>query len=141
VAYRVLILIVVKTTASSGCAGFTLPEMVISALIMAVGLSIFATTLTMSSRAIYTAKLQMNAVNFARQELENKRQYAYGDPQLNVGTTAISNSLYTGQMIVSYVGSSTSRLKQVSARINWKNLAGNVTTSAVLTTVICNSMH
>lgn len=112
-----------------------------SAAIMAVGLSIFATTLSMASKGVYTARQQLAAVQYARAELEQKRQYAYADPQLNVGTTTISNNLYTGRIEISYVGSSTSKLKQVSARINWKNLAGNVTTSVVVSTVICNSMH
>lgn len=130
-----------KSKLPKGKAGFTLPEMVIAAVIMAIGLSVFAATLSMSSKAVYSARDQLVAMNYARYEVERKRDLVYGDPALAVGTTTLSNSLYTGSLVVSYVGTSTSKLKKVTAIINWRNNSANVATNLRFSAVMSSSMH
>ena len=116
-------------------------EMVIATALLLIGLSVFVSTLVMSTEATYTARNALIGLNYARLELEKAKTYVYGDPYLAVGTTTITNSMYTGQKTIAQIGAVTNRMKSISIRINWVNPELNITTNVVFTTLMSSCMH
>ena len=118
--------------------GFTLIEMVIAAAIMAMGLAVFATALSMASKAVYSAKREAQAIAFARQEMENIRIKTYKDPALNLGNTSITNINYGGIKSVTQISTN---IKGVAISIYWTNNAVGSVYTARITTAFCSALH
>ncbi len=121
--------------------GFTLAEILFATALMAFGMSIFISSLVMSTEATYTARNALLGMNYARMEIEKAKTYAYGDPFLSPGTYSISNTLYSGQRVISAVGAVTNRMKLITVRVNWLNPELNVSTNVVFSTLIASCMH
>ena len=83
--------------------GFTLPEVVFATVIMAGGLAIFMTAFSFAAKCIYDARNQMLALNYAREQVENRRVFTFRDPNLNPGTYTVTSALYNSTVVITSV--------------------------------------
>ncbi len=118
--------------------GFTLPEVVFAAVIMAAGLAIFATAFSFAAKCIYDARNQMMTLNFAREQIENRRRFHYRDPQLNNGTYTTSTPLYQATVVISNVRTNE---KSVAVTVLWTNYALRTACTARYESIIADAVH
>ena len=118
---------------------YTLAEVMISITIVAVGLSIFCTTLSMSAKTTDVGRRQMQAMNYAREEIEMFRTYAFNDPRLLAGTYPITNAAYTGTNVVSDI--TTNDRKMIRVQVTWTNVMSKKLTNVTYVTQMCKALH
>jgi len=89
-------------------------------------------------KGVATARNQMAATHFARDEVEGLRTLKYTNSLLNAGTVLISNSTYTGWYTVSNLEAN---VKNVSVSIRYQNhLRGGQSTNTLFTS-LTRTMH
>ena len=118
--------------------GFTMPEVVIAAVIQASGLAIFMTAFSFAAKCVFDARNQMMAMNYAREQVENRRVYLFRDPNLNIGTYNVTSSLYNATLTVSTVRTNE---KSVAVAVIWTNYALRAACTARYETIICDAVH
>jgi prepilin-type N-terminal cleavage/methylation domain-containing protein len=118
--------------------GFTLPEVVIAAAIMASGLAIFMSAFTFAAKCVYDARNQMMAMNFAREQVENRRRFPFRDANLNTGTYNYTSALYRATVVISTLRPEE---KSVAVTVLWTNYALRAACTARYESIICNAVH
>ena len=115
-----------------------MPEVVFSAVLLALCLAVFMRTYTISGKAIHTARNQSAAVNFARREMEERRNLHFRDPLLNAGTSTATDALYRATIVVATVQTN---IKSLTVSVPWTNFNGTATHTARFSTLICDAIH
>ena len=118
--------------------GFTLPEVVFAAVIMAGGLAIFMTAFSFAAKCIYDARNQMLALNYAREQVENRRVFTFRDPNLNAGTYNVTGSLYSATVVIASVRTNE---KSVAVTVLWTNYALRAACTTPYETIIADAIH
>jgi prepilin-type N-terminal cleavage/methylation domain-containing protein len=119
-------------------AGFTIPEVVISMAILAGGLAVLMTTFTMAAKAIYSARNEFLAMNYAREQIEMRRLLVYRHPLLNVGTYTTNAGLYDATLVISNLRTNE---KQVEVRVLYTNYVTRSMSTASYFTIMSDAIH
>ena len=118
--------------------GFTLLEMVFASAILVAGLAILLTAFSFAGKAVYNSRNQVQALNFAREQLELRRRYVFRDSNLNVGTYAITSSLYKATVVISSIDT---KQKNLTVNVAWTNYALRASVTTSYSTIIADAIH
>lgn len=113
--------------------GFTLPEVLLAAAIVAGALAGLGAAFMLSQRSAAVARRQVAAVHEARGALEQLASSDFYGAPLTVGRHMLSNGYYD-------VTSVDSRTKNVEVRVRWLSPRGT-TNWVVLTTSVSSAVH
>lgn len=119
-------------------AGFTLSEVLIAAVILGGGLSIFMTTFNMAAKSIYNARNQTIAMNQAREPVEQRRILKYGNPLLNVGTYTVTGFQYRATVVIS---TGRTNEKTIVSSVIWTNYMTRAASTTRYATIVCHALH
>ena len=114
-------------------AGVTLPEAVISCMVLGIALSGLMTGFVMCQKSVVFANNGLTAMHEARQVMEDLVTKRYSDPALNTGTHTLTNGNY---VVTESAGS-----KDVTLTIQWTDPTRQAPSKAVLTTSIAYAVH
>ena len=113
--------------------GFTLPEAVLSVMILGISLGACLLSFTQGMRGVNTASNQMTSLHYARNQLEGLRTNSFSSSALTAGTYSISNANYTGNYVVTNLDIWT---KNITVNIAYRNrLRGGYTTNSLVTSI------
>lgn len=116
--------------------GFTLVEVLIACVLMAIVLTGFLSAFDMSKRTTIVSDQTMWATHEARRILETIRTYDYSDTNLSVATHNLSNGYYIVSNNTSYA-----KTKDIYLTIQWIEPGVRRTSSVSLVSSVTESMH
>lgn len=116
--------------------GFTLVEVLIACVLMAVVLAGFLGAFDMAKRTTVVSDATMWATHEARRILESLRTYDYANTNLNAGTHNLSNGYYIVSNNISYA-----KTKDIYLTIQWVEPGVRRTSSVSLVSSVTESMH
>ena len=116
--------------------GFTLVEVLVACVLMAVVLAGFLGAFDMSKRTTVVSDSTMWATHEARRILETIRTYDYASSNLSVSTHNLSNGYYIVSNNTSYT-----KTKDIYLTIQWAEPGVRRTSSVSLVSSVTESMH
>lgn len=118
--------------------GFTLVESMVALAILGITLGACVMGFSLAMRGVGTARNQMAAMHYTRDELEGLRTLKFTNSVLNAGTYAISNANYKGAYTVTSVDS---YIKDITVRIAYLNRVNGKISTNTLTTSLVKTLH
>lgn len=125
-----------KTATLRRRAGFTLVEVCVAAVLMALAFAAVLGTISVGRRSASLVENRLAALHIARATMEDLRRHSYGSPQLAEGTTLLPAN--RGRYVVTPSGDGGT--KDVAVHIDWVEPDGDVHTVS-LTTSFTRSLH
>jgi len=125
-----------KNAAPRRRAGFTLAEVCVAALLMALAFAAVLGTISVGRRSASLVENRLAALHIARATMEDLRRSPYGAPELAEGTTLLPGN--RGRYVVAPSGDGST--KDVTVEIDWVEPDGDVHTVS-LTTSFTRSLH
>jgi len=118
--------------------GFTLAETALAATIMGLVLGASILGFSMSMQIVGTASNQVVALHTARDVMESLRTNSFTGVALTVGPHTFTNSYFTVPYTVASVDACN---KTVAVSVAYLNRIHHGSSTNVLTTVLCSTLH
>lgn len=113
-------------------------EVVFATAILVGGLAIFMTAFSFAGKAVYNSRNQIQALNFAREQMEMRRRFTFRDTNLNVGVYTVTSALYRATVQVSSINS---KEKSLAVSVVWTNYALKANSTTRYETIIVDAIH
>ncbi|HUJ72512.1 MAG TPA: hypothetical protein VLZ30_09715 [Verrucomicrobiae bacterium] len=118
--------------------GFTLVESVLSALVLGIALGACILSFSMGMRMVNTSGNQVIAIHTARDALESLRTNSFSSTALSAGSHTFSNAYFTAPYTVTSIDACN---KTVAVSMPYLNKIHHGSSTNVLTTVLCSTLH